>query len=199
MDARSPFTLMAAAAGCLVVLTTGCSKSAAGPAVAALTTAASSAASSAASTGQSISSPDNSSSPEKGAAGLLAYSQCMRSHGVPDFPDPVGNSLQIRVSQGSDLDPNSPQMQTAQKACQSLEPGGGQGGTVSAADQANALKYSECMRSHGVPNFPDPTFSGGGVQLKVTNVDPNSPQFATAQKACQSLQPIGGQTKNSGP
>jgi hypothetical protein len=116
----------------------------------------------------------------------------MRAHGVPDFPDPVGNGLQIKVSPGSDLDPNSPQMQAAQKACQSLAPGGAQGGTVSAAQQAQALKFSACMRSHGVPNFPDPTFSGGGVQLHVTGIDPTSPQMIAAQKACQSLQPGGG-------
>ena len=84
-------------------------------------------------------------------------------------------------------------MQTAQKACQSLAPGGADGGgTVSAAQQAAALKFSACMRSHGVPNFPDPTFSGGGVQLHVTGIDPNSPQMIAAQKACQSLQPGGG-------
>ncbi len=112
----------------------------------------------------------------------------MRAHGVPDFPDPVGNSLQIKGGPGSDLDPDSPRMQTAQKACQSLAPGGGQSGTVSAAQQAQALKFSACMRSHGVPNFPDPTFSGGGVQLHVTGIDPNSPQMIAAQKACQSLQ-----------
>jgi hypothetical protein len=123
----------------------------------------------------------------------------MRSHGVPDFPDPVGDSLQLRASQGSDLDPTSPQFIAAQKACQSLQPGGGKPGTVSAAQQAAALKYSACMRENGVPSFPDPTFSNGGAQLKITNIDPNSPQFVAAQKACQSLQPIGGQTDNSGP
>lgn len=139
------------------------------------------------------------SSPPKGEAGLLAYSQCIRSHGVPDFPDPVGNSLQLRASQGSDLDPTSPQFIAAQKACQALQPGGGKGGTISTAQQAEALKYSACMRENGVPNFPDPVFSNGGAQLKITNIDPNSPQFAAAQKACQSLQPIGGQTDNSGP
>ena len=112
----------------------------------------------------------------------------MRAHGVPDFPDPVGNNLQIKAGPGSDLDPNSPRMQAAQKACKSLAPGGGQSGTVSAAQQAQALKFSACMRSHGVPNFPDPTFSGGGVQLHVTGIDPNSPQMVAAQKACQSLQ-----------
>jgi hypothetical protein len=201
----NPKALMAAAAACLVVVTTGCSKSSAGPSVAKLAAPTSSAAASSA--------PDNStpgssappgsepagSAPPKGEAGLLAYSQCMRAHGVPDFPDPVGNSLQLKASQGSDLDPTSPQNIAAQRACKSLQPAGPPGGRVNAAQQANALKYSACMRDNGVPNFPDPVFSGGGVQLKITNIDPNSPQFVAAQKACQSLQPIGGQTSNSGP
>jgi hypothetical protein len=194
MDSRSPFTLMAAGAACLVLLTTGCSKSSRGPSVAALTTP-----TAAASSPVGSDSAPASSSPPKGEAGLLAYSQCMRSHGVPDFPDPVGNSLQLRASQGSDLDPTSPQFVAAQNACKALQPGGGPGGTVSAAQQANALKYSACMRQNGVPSFPDPVFSNGGAQLKITNIDPNSPQFVAAQKACQSLQPFGGQTDSSGP
>jgi hypothetical protein len=170
---------MAATALCLALVTTGCSKKSTGPSVAQLTTAA-------ASTAAASTAPT-------GAAGLLAYSECMRAHGVPDFPDPVGDGLQVKAGPGSDLDPNSPKMQTAEKACQSLEPGGrDDGGTVSAAEQAAALKFSACMRSHGVPNFPDPTFSGGGVQLHVTGIDPNSPQMIAAQKACQSLQPGGG-------
>ena len=53
------------------------------------------------------------------------------------------------------------------------------------ANFARALQFSECMRSHGVPNFPDPT-SGGGIQISSgSGVDPASPQFRTAQKACQ--------------
>jgi hypothetical protein len=114
-------------------------------------------------------------------------------------PDPVGGSLPVKAGPGSDLDPNSPKMQTAQKACQSLAPGGGDdGGTVSAAQQAQALKFSACMRSHGVPNFPDPGFTGGGVQLHVTGIDRNSPQMIAAQKACQSLQPGGISSGQSG-
>jgi hypothetical protein len=192
MDSRSRFTLMAAAAACLALVTTGCSNSSAGPSVAQLTTVASSAAAPAASSaggsGSDSSSPNSSSTPT-GAAGLLAYSECMRAHGVPDFPDPVGNTLQINGGPGSDLGPDSPQMVAAQKACKSLQPGGTKGGTISPQDQADALKYSACMRSHAVPNFPDPVFSNGGAQLKITGIDPNSPQFVAAQKACQSLQP----------
>jgi hypothetical protein len=52
------------------------------------------------------------------------------------------------------------------------------------------------MRTHGVPNFPDPTFSDGGVRMKLkaggaNGIDPESPQFRAAQKACQSIAPGG--------
>jgi hypothetical protein len=200
MNTRSRLTLIATAAACLAFVTTGCSKSSAGPSVAHLVASASSAASSAdpasGSPAPSSASPQKA---QKGEAGLLAYSECMRSHGVPDFPDPVGDSLQIRVSPGSDLDPNTPQMQAAQKACKSLQPGGTQGGTISEAQKSDALKYSACIRAHGVPNFPDPVFSNGGAQLKITGIDPNSAQFQAAQKACHSLQPGGpGAQTNTG-
>jgi hypothetical protein len=50
-------------------------------------------------------------------AKLEKFSQCMRAHGIPDFPDPSGNGLQLHSSPGSDLDPNNPTFQSAQKAC----------------------------------------------------------------------------------
>jgi hypothetical protein len=49
---------------------------------------------------------------------LLAFSACMRAHGLKDFPDPSNGGLQVRVGPGSDLDPNNPTVQTAQQACQ---------------------------------------------------------------------------------
>jgi len=49
---------------------------------------------------------------------LLAYSKCMRAHGVKDFPDPTNGGLQIRVGPGSDLDPDNPTFKGAQQACQ---------------------------------------------------------------------------------
>ena len=143
-------------------------------------------------------------------AQVLAYSQCMRAHGITDFPDPQsgpggGFELQIRVQPGSDLDPNSPKFQAAQAACQSLMPAPkpGQAGQNNQQLQVQALQFSQCMRSHGVPNFPDPKFSGGGVTIgggPGSGIDPNSPTFLAAQQACQSLLPgaNGGTTKTSG-
>lgn len=49
---------------------------------------------------------------------MLALSKCMRAHGIKDFPDPSNGGLQVHVTPGSDLNPNNPQFQAAQKACQ---------------------------------------------------------------------------------
>jgi hypothetical protein len=144
----------------------------------------------------------NSSSPESGAGSqqkMVAYSQCMRSHGVPEFPEPTEGHLIIHSSvhngHVTGVNPQSSQFQAAQKACKSLAP------PVKAASpalqakmQESALKFSQCMRTHGVPNFPDPTFSGGGTKLTLkaggaSGIDPNSSQFKAAQKTCQSLRP----------
>ena len=57
----------------------------------------------------------------------LQYSKCMRSHGITDFPDPQSSNgrvgFSITAGPGSDLNPNNPQFQAAQKACETLLPG----------------------------------------------------------------------------
>ena len=71
--------------------------------------------------------------------------------------------------------------------------GGGPGAAhPTAQGETQTLKVSECMRQHGVSGFPDPTFGGGGAQLqlsKTSGIDPQSPAFQAAQKACGA--PIG--------
>jgi hypothetical protein len=53
---------------------------------------------------------------------LLAFSSCMRAHGLKDFPDPSGGGLRIQVHPGGDLDPNNPTFRKAQQACQKYMP-----------------------------------------------------------------------------
>jgi hypothetical protein len=133
----------------------------------------------------------------------VKFSQCMRSHGVPSFPDPTisGNRATIQISGNSSnvsgLDPKSPKFQAAQSACQHLLPKGGQ---ISPQQQAqaqdDAVRFAQCMRAHGI-NIPDPQMSGngGGIQMKITpgqGVDPNAPQFQAAQSACQHFLPFNG-------
>jgi hypothetical protein len=54
------------------------------------------------------------------------------------------------------------------------------------------LAFSQCMRKHGITNFPDPIFSNNGVRLQLaqsSGINPSSPAFQSAQKACG--QPLG--------
>jgi hypothetical protein len=60
------------------------------------------------------------------------------------------------------------------------------------------LRFADCMRSHGVPNFPDPS-AGGGIQISAgSGVNPQSPAFQSAQNACSKLMPGGGPVRGSG-
>jgi hypothetical protein len=176
----------------LALLSTACSGRRATPDVATLTAASPTGALSA----TAAATPD-----------AMKYAQCMRAHGVPDFPDPVDGGFHINSTTGSDLDPSSPQFVAADSACKALSPEGhAAGGTVDPQLQAKALAYAACMRSHGAPSYPDPVFVGGSIRETVragSGLDPTSPQFVAAQNACQSLQPFArggvGATGSSGP
>jgi hypothetical protein len=131
----------------------------------------------------------------------LAFSRCMRAHGVPNFPDPSsgGGGFRIQIKVGSGIDPFSPSFRAAQAACHKLLPGGGPGaGHPSAQAKAQMLQISQCMRRHGIAGFPDPTTSPpsgptrdsavlghDGVFLVIPNtIDTQSPAFQQAATAC---------------
>lgn len=66
--------------------------------------------------------------------------------------------------------------------------------TSASAGFSQAVKFSACMRSHGITNFPDPT-SGGGINIQLnagSGINPSSPGFEAAQSACSKLLPGGG-------
>jgi hypothetical protein len=120
----------------------------------------------------------------------VAFSQCMRSHGVPNFPDPTSNGNFIN---NGNFDTSSPAVQAAQKACRGLLPNGGRP-TQAQQQQRNArfLKLARCMRSHGVPNFPDP--KNGQMTLQssgVSRADTQTPRFQAAMRTCQSQSGLG--------
>jgi hypothetical protein len=145
----------------------------------------------------------SSSSSNQSAAGgkradMLAFAHCVRSHGVPNFPDPGSNGhggllIQQRAGSGGSMTVNgvsvsSPAFQSAMQTCRSKLPNGGRPQPPSAGQRAQMFAFSRCMRSHGVPGFPDPTFSAnGGVGIsfsRSSGIDPSSPAFQSAQKAC---------------
>jgi hypothetical protein len=140
----------------------------------------------------------SSSKPSRGAASgdpLLKLARCMRSHGVPNFPDPGARGLIIP----DDVNTESPAFVSAQRTCADLGSEPGQSGlsqrAASPSEKLALLKVAGCMRSHGVPNFPDPTTSPptpGSVSGNVIQIDgiylavgqPESPAFKRAATAC---------------
>jgi hypothetical protein len=129
-----------------------------------------------------------SSSSEDREAELVAYAECMRENGVPEFPDPEGGRLQMHAGPGTGVDPNSPEFQAAEQECEDLKPEGlGQTGGNPEQEEA-MLAFSECMRENGVPGFPDP--EGGRLMLTPEmGVDPESPEFQEAEEICRDENP----------
>ncbi len=88
----------------------------------------------------------------------VSYSRCMRSHGVPDFPDP-GSSGRFDKAALAQLAASNSRYQTASQTCGHLLPGGSSGRTPAQLRQwwSGMANFARCMHSHGVPNWPDPT------------------------------------------
>ena len=138
-------------------------------------------------------------------ADALAYAQCMRTHGVPNFPDPnAQGGFSIQGSPGSGLDPGSASFQAADKACRRHLPNGGQMTPAQQAKaMAQALKFSQCMRTHGITDFPDPQSGpGGGIAIRIragqgSDLNPQNSQFQAAQNACQGITGFGPGAKRT--
>ena len=122
----------------------------------------------------------------------LAYAQCVRVHGVPGFPDPnsQGNFL-FRDNHGFHM--GSPQFESANKTCQHLLPNQGVTSAAQVKQAATqALKFTECMRAHGVPGFPDPIVETNGIRWGSGHFNSHSLVFQSAQRSCRRFLPGGG-------
>jgi len=129
---------------------------------------------------------------------LLAFAQCMRSNGVPNFPDPTSSD---KFPGAQQLGVSNSQYQAAMSACRHLLPNGGNAPNQAEVQQElTALRsFSQCMRLHGVPNWPDPTVgSDGNPGFNLVGIhgipDQNSPQLQNAIHECGHLVPhaLGG-------
>ena len=164
----------------------------------------------------SPSSTGSSGSPDPGGSAnhpsAVAFASCMRSHGVPNFPDPSGSGALPKTSPQR-LKVSSSQFQTAQRTCQHLLPATG------GALDANSLRQCEltgdcpqalvqqalnvgriiarCMRSHGVANWPDPTTDSEGrpyFDLSAhgfSRQQAHSPQIRVKVNECEQGMPTG--------
>ena len=120
-------------------------------------------------------------------AKALEYSDCMRAHGMPNFPDPG--------STGTLPSPALPAFRAARKACAKLQPAGlhlGGPPAPSAAELRAARAFARCIRAHGFSHFPDPLATyGPGLTLArgeyfppISTIELQSPAFTQAAKAC---------------
>lgn len=131
----------------------------------------------------------------------FSMSKCMRAHDVPNFPDPQpgpeGSSGGVGWPGGGPqmISPDvllimgqklaGPAVAAAAKACKEYMAPSGPPPAPTESQRQAAIAHAECMRTHGVPGFPDPTFSGGNQQLPLApGFSPNSPAVERAAKAC---------------
>jgi hypothetical protein len=129
----------------------------------------------------------------------LKFAQCMRENGV-DMPDPQVDA-QGRIAQKIRFHGSKATMDRAQEACKKYQdqarPDLSPEQKTELLDQA--VRFSQCMREHGV-QLPDPQLSSdGGIIMRIggpgkggagkSSLDPESPAFKTAEKACESFRP----------
>ena len=153
-----------------------------------------------------------SSSPAAGssatAQSVVAYSQCMRANGVPKYPDPASGG-QLPKGDAQAFGVSDSTYQAAERTCQHLLPTGGSfdqqaHDCIEAGDCPPALvqqmltvdrKFAQCMRSHGVPSWPDPVIGpNGGPIFKVSSAgitltQTHSPPMDNTIMACLRTDP----------
>jgi hypothetical protein len=129
---------------------------------------------------------DAASSPSGTAsASPLAFSRCMRSHGVPNFPDPDSSGALPKVGP-QQLGVSSSEFEAAQNACAPLlRPSDAQ----VLATLSGMRDFARCMRSHGVTDWPDPTTdtSGQPVFDLRGRIAPDSPRMDAKSNICDHL------------
>jgi hypothetical protein len=122
--------------------------------------------------------------------GPVAFTRCMRSHGLANFPDPDANGgiPKTQVVRVAKADPSK--FNAAQSACNHLVPADGIGDQQTPAQQrrqlADELSFARCMRGHGLARFPDPTVQGGLTveMVQAQGIDVHSTAILRVVQTC---------------
>jgi len=134
-------------------------------------------------------SPGPAASPSRLYQQSLTYSRCMRAHGVPNFPilkQGPGGSLVHPASPPAGM-LTAPGYGAAFRACLKLAVIGGGSRARYQAAALRGLNQAECMRAHGITNYPSPGTLDGGIHspdFTAIGLDPHTFQFQAAAKAC---------------
>jgi hypothetical protein len=115
----------------------------------------------------------------------VKFSECIRAHGVPHFPDPDAHG---EFNFGVDV--TGEVWLKAVNACKALKPPGALSGKRTPKQQSATLRFAQCVRDHGVKDFPDPV-NGEPVIDTYKIPSSNKPGGMTilnaATKACGSI------------
>lgn len=129
-----------------------------------------------------------------GAASAVAYSRCVRAHGIPDFPDP-DSSGDIPKQAIRQLNVSDSLLAAATSACENLNPNQPPSAAQQRQQLAEDVAFAQCMRTHGLPKFPDPANDNGRVEFVISvsqdGFDPHSAQVLAKAHECQHVLPAG--------
>jgi hypothetical protein len=116
----------------------------------------------------------------------VAFARCMRSHEVPNWPDPNSSGVFDKSKLTSrQLGAGDSKVEAAQHACRHLLPNGGPPTQAEVQQmRAQGLRFARCVRNHGVPSFPDPGNDGRIPDPAAVGIDQGSPTFQAANQAC---------------
>jgi len=128
---------------------------------------------------------------EQAMAVMRQWAHCIRVHGMPGWPDPVINPL----TSLPDFPPGSPDIPASiQQACQPivnrLPPDVQNSPPPTAAGMQALLRFARCMRSRGVPTWPDPNALG---EFPLTTQIASQPAAKRGIMACSRYVPGGSQ------
>jgi hypothetical protein len=122
-------------------------------------------------------------------AAARQFVQCARQNGIPNLQDPTVNAhgdLELPTSPPG-LSERSPLVQHVIQVCGHFLQGvlTTREGNNQQGDDA-LVRFSQCMRQHGLPSFPDPNFSQN-PPLPLRTMNTADAAFQHAMAACQSL------------
>lgn len=135
--------------------------------------------------------------------------QCFRDHGVPGLPDPTVESGRLILPSGATDNIPQEQSDAAMAACRSIadrlpptalgDKGDPSRAPLSPADLAKARQLAQCLRGHGLTDFPDPR-ADGVFDLTGTSMahEGKSERMRVAFEACQQYDVPGIQLRSDG-
>lgn len=113
-------------------------------------------------------------------AQAIVYADCMRAHGVSNYPDTSAVGVQVLKK----VMEKTPAFVSASAVCAASAPVGTPQQQISESEKTALVAAAKCMRAHGAPGVPDPTFGPDGASLGDSGIGTQAPAFKRAAARC---------------